>query len=192
MSKSGHGAKAFVGVQLHTNRTPTGRPSTVAVRRAAGYIAYGRQQGAEAQQRGQWLAADGQVHSHEAVLDWAKERVRERHYTVHVILSVGQAQLSGDDYRRALAVDETISGEYRLMVHRDSRYSHAHALLFWDGRLEKKRFLQWQSEVQATLSERETAQLMSEQTISQELDLDQAATATKVKQTRRLDWGLEI
>jgi hypothetical protein len=192
MSKNRRGASSFVGVQLHTNRTPTGRASTVAVRRAAGYIAYGRQQGAEAQQRGQWLGADGQVYSHEAVLDWAKERVRERCYTVHVVLSVGQAQLSGDDYRRALAVDETISGEYRLMVHRDSRYSHAHALLFWDKRLEKKRFLQWQAEVQATLSERETAQLMSEQMMSQELALDQTAPTTTEKRARRLDWGLEI
>ena len=192
MSKSRRAASSFVGVQLHTNRTPTGRASTVAVRRAAGYIAYGRQQGAEAQQRGQWLGADGQVYSHEAVLDWAKEWVRERRYTVHVILSVGQAQLSGDDYRRALAVDETISGEYRLMVHRDSRYSHAHALLFWDNRLEKKRFLQWQAEVQATLSERETAQLMSEQMMSEELALDQTAPATTEKRARRLDWGLEI
>ena len=192
MSKNRRGASSFVGVQLHTNRTPTGRASTVAVRRAAGYIAYGRQQGAEAQQRGQWLGADGQVYSHEAVLDWAKERVRERRYTVHVVLSVGQAQLSGDDYRRALAVDETISGEYRLMVHRDSRYSHAHALLFWDKRLEKKRFLQWQAEVQATLSERETAQLMSEQMMSEELALDQTAPATTEKRARRLDWGLEI
>jgi len=192
MSKSGREAKSFVGVHLHSNRTPTGRPSAVAVRRAAGYIAYGRQQGAEAQQRGQWLGADGQVYSHEAVLDWAKERVRERRYTAHVVLSVGQAQLRGDDYRRALAVDETISGEYRLMVHRDSRYCHAHALLFWDNRLEKKRFLQWQAEVQATLSERETAQLMSEQILSEELALDQAAPTTTVKRARRLDWGLEI
>jgi hypothetical protein len=179
------GSRSFVGVQLQTNRTPTGRPSIVAVRQAAHYVAYGQRwphKGVEL--RGEWVGDDGQRYSHEAVLAWGQDEARAHRHTVHAVLSVPRVRLAADDYRLALAADETISAPYRLMVHEDTRYSHAHALFFWDKRMEKEQFLQWQAEVKAVLAERETAQIAA-----QELAAGQEEESG---QTRRQAWELEI
>jgi hypothetical protein len=186
MSKHNHTKQPFLGVRLLLNRTPTGRRSAVAVRQAAHYVAYGqRGKVAEtAQLRGEWVGEDGQRYSHEAVLAWGKAGAWEHRHTVHAVLSVPRVRLSADDYRLALAADETISAPYRLMVHEDTRYSHAHALFFWDKRMEKEQFLQWQAEVKAVLAERETAQIAA-----QELAAGQEEESG---QTRRQAWELEI
>jgi hypothetical protein len=178
------GSRAFVGVQLQTNRTPTGRPSIVAVRQAAHYVAYGQRWPHKGEQlRGEWVGDDGRRYSHEAVLAWGQDEARAHRHTVHAVLSVPHVRLSADDYRLALAADEAVSVPYRLMVHEDTRYSHAHALFFWDERMEKKQFLQWQADVKAVLVERETAQ-----TAAQEL----AAGQEESGQARRQAWGLDI
>jgi hypothetical protein len=161
------GSRSFVGVQLHTNRTPTGRPSIVAVRQAAHYVAY------------------GQRHSHEAVLAWGQDEARAHRFTVHAVLSVPHVRLSADDYRLALAADEDVSRTYRLMVYEDTRYSHAHALFFWDKRMEKEQYLQWQADVQAVLVEREAVQMA----VTQELATGQEEESG---QTRRQAWELEF
>ena len=186
MSKNNQTQQAFVGVQLLLNRTPTGRRSAVAVRRAAHYVAYGqRGKVAEtAQLRGEWVGEDGQRYSHEAVLAWGKAGAWAHQHTVHAVLSVPRVRLGAEDYRLALAADKEVSRTYRLMVHEDTRYSHAHALFFWDKRMEKEQFLQWQAEVKAVLAERETAQIAA-----QELA---AGQAEEIGQTRRQAWGLEI
>ena len=59
----------FIGVRLHENRTPTGRRTSAPARRAALYLAYGRNKEAqlEGRQRGQWLGPDGRIHSQEEV-----------------------------------------------------------------------------------------------------------------------------
>ncbi len=186
MSKNSRSRRAYVGAQLHLNRTPTGRRSAVAVRQAAHYVAYGqRGKVAEtAQLRGEWVGEDGQRYSHEAVLAWGKAGAWEHQYTVHAVLSVPRVRLSADDYRLALAADEEVSRTYRLMVHEDTRYSHAHALFFWDKRMEKEQFLQWQAEVRSVLAERETAQIAVHELA--------AGQEEEIGQTRRQAWGLEI
>lgn len=186
MSKHNHTKQPFLGVRLLLNRTPTGRRSAVAVRQAAHYVAYGqRGKVAEtAQLRGEWVGEDGQRYSHEAVLAWGKAGAWEHRHTVHAVLSVPRVRLSADDYRLALAADEDVSRTYRLMVHEDTRYSHAHALFFWDKRMEKEQFLQWQAEVKAVLAERETAQIAA-----QELA---AGQEEEIGQTRRQAWELEF
>ncbi len=180
------GSRAFVGVQLQSNQTPTGRPSIVAVRQAAHYVAYGHRWPHKGEQlRGEWVGEDGQRHSHEAVLAWGKAEARAHRYTVHAVLSVPRVRLPADDYRLALAVDEAISAPYRMMVHEDTHYSHAHALFFWDKRMEKEQYLQWQADVQAVLVEREAVQMA----LTQELS---AGQEEEIGQTRRQAWGLEI
>jgi hypothetical protein len=70
------------------------------------------------------------------------------------------------------------------MVHEDTRYSHAHALFFWDKRMEKEQFLQWQAEVKAVLVEREAARIAIQGLA--------AGQEEESGQTRRQAWELEI
>ena len=144
-----------VRMQHTRNRTATGKRTTTPARQAATYFAFGRQtQQPNGRQRGEWLGSDGKLHNHEAVLAWAKGQARQHEHTFQALLSVQQARLSDQDYMTALNVAGQI-GDWRLVVHNDTNYSHAHVLFFRNQRLPRTQFEQWQQQVQQALSDLE-------------------------------------
>lgn len=142
----------FVGVRRHENRTPTGRRTSAPARRAALYFAYGRDKEAqvEGRQRGEWLGPDGRSHSHETVLAWTKQEALRHRYTFEAILSTPYGELTAAAFCRAMQQGREI-GDWRLMMHCDTAYRHAHVLFFRDQRLDKETLLAWQAEVRAEL-----------------------------------------
>lgn len=142
----------FIGVRVHRNRTPSGRRSSTPARRAARYVAYGRDLAAEAtsKQRGLWHGPDGKARSHEEVLAWVRQEALGHRYTFEALLSVQRGALSAADFCEAMQQGEAVH-DWRLMVHRDTGYRHAHVLFFGDRRLDKAQFLEWQQQVREAL-----------------------------------------
>lgn len=156
----------FIGVRAHRNRTPAGRRTATPARRAALYLAFGSERQAEqsaeqpAEPRGQWLGPDGRVRSHESVLAWAQEGALRHRYTFQAVLSVQQGALEPEEFAQAMEKGGLIS-DWRLMVHRDTDYRHAHVLFFRDHRFQKETFLGWQEQVREELARLEEQQLSS-------------------------------
>ena len=139
----------------HTrNRTPTGKRTATPARKAAVYFAFGQANQAAnqaaGQQRGEWLGPGGERHKHEEVLVWAQNQAKQHEHTFQALLSVPQARLTGGDYARALEAAGQIAG-WRMVVHNDTDYSHAHVLFFRDKRLPRDQFDRWQTQVQQAL-----------------------------------------
>jgi hypothetical protein len=154
----------FIGVRAHRNRTPSGRRSSTPARRAARYVAYGRDLAAEAKstQRGLWYGPDGQARSHEEVLAWARQEALGHRYTFEALLSVQRGALSAADFCEAMQQGEAI-GDWRLMAHRDTDYRHAHVLFFRDRRMDKAQFLAWQRQVREALLQLQKQQMVQQQ-----------------------------
>jgi hypothetical protein len=161
----------FIGVRIHRNRTPGGRRTSTPARRAAHYYAYGRDAAVESKsrQRGTWYGPDGQRHSHEQVLAWARREALGHRYTFEALLSVQQGRLTAEAFTSAMHKGEAIS-DWRLLVHRDTGYRHAHVLFFRDRRLEKGEFLAWQQQVREAL-----LQLEKQHTTEQQLHYEAAS-----------------
>jgi hypothetical protein len=142
----------FIGVRVHRNRTPSGRRTVTPARRAAHYYAYGRELAFErdGKQRGSWYGPDGKVRGHQEVLDWARQEALDHRYTFEAVLSVQQGSPAAADFCQAMRRGEVIR-DWRLLVHRDTEYRHAHVLFFRDERLEKEQFLAWQQQVREAL-----------------------------------------
>ena len=136
-----------VRIAHRRNRTPTGKRTVTPARKAANYFAFGQK---ATQQRGDWLGPDGKPHTHEAVLVWANSQARQHEHTFQALLSVPQARLTGQAYAHALEAAGQ-PDEWRLVVHNDTAYSHAHVLFFRDRRLPRDEFEQWQTTVQQAL-----------------------------------------
>ena len=136
-----------VRLQHRRNRTPTGKRTGTPARQAATYFAFGRKAN---QQRGDWLGPGGERHTHDAVMAWAHGQARQHEHTFQALLSVPQARLTGPDYVRALEAAGQTAG-WRMVVHNDTAYSHAHVLFFHDRRLPRAEFEQWQAQVQQAL-----------------------------------------
>lgn len=136
-----------VRLEHRRNRTPTGKRTATPARKVATYFAFGRK---ASQQRGDWLGPTAERHTHEAVLNWAENLARRHEHTFQALLSVPQARLTGQDYVHALETAGQTEG-WRLMVHNDTAYSHAHVLFFRDRRLPREEFEQWQAQVQKAL-----------------------------------------
>jgi hypothetical protein len=170
----------------HTrNRTATGRRSVAPAGKAAAYFAYGRDPGkAGGRQRGEWVGPQGEAHSHQAVLAWARQLARRHENTSQALLSVPEGRLSAADYAQALNQSEQI-GDYRLVVHNDTAYSHAHVLFFRDKQLDKEAFLRWHEAVRQELAALEKKQLAeqaqrqaaAEWALKQEQPVEQVVTA---------------
>ena len=73
---------------------------------------------------------------------------------------------------RAMQQGEAIA-DWRLLVHRDTAYRHAHVLFFRDRRLEKGEFLAWQHQVREALLQLEK-QHTAEQQLQYEADTGKA------------------
>ncbi len=133
------------------NRTPTGKRTVTLARKAAVYFAFGQQpKQTEGKQRGEWLGPGNEKHKHEEVLAWARRQARQHEHTFQALLSVPQARLSGGDYTRALEAAGQIEA-WRMVVHNDTNYSHAHVLFFRNQRLPRVQFDRWQAKVQREL-----------------------------------------
>lgn len=184
----------FIGVQMHENRTATGRRSSTPAKQATLYFAYGREQQNqfEGKQRGEWWGPDGRIHEHETVMAWAKQEALRHRYTFQAILSVPQAELNPEQFCQAMAQSQEIS-EWRLMMHQDTKHRHAHVLFFRDKRLDKKSFLAWQTAVRQELSRMEQQQLAlphspeRQQEMQPEMVLDSESTHSR-QQEVGLGW----
>lgn len=150
----------FIGLRMHKNQSVTGRRSSTPAKQVATYFAYGRQKQnqLDAKQRGEWWGPDGRVHDHRAVMAWAKEAAMRHRYTFQAVLSVPQAQLTGEQFCQAMGQSGEIA-EWRLMPHADTAHCHAHVLFFREKRLDKNSFLAWQTAVREELSKLEQQQL---------------------------------
>jgi hypothetical protein len=135
------------------NRTPTGRRSSTIARHKVNYLAYGRHREAQQQkeQRGEWVGPDGKAQSHEAVLAWAREAAMAHRYTFQAVLSVPEGELTAAAFVQAMGQGQEIE-QWRLIVHQDTAHCHAHVLFFGDRRMEKGRFLAWQTAVREELA----------------------------------------
>ncbi len=142
----------LVRMQHARNRTPTGKRTATPARKAANYFAFGRDANqADGKQRGEWLGPGSEEHQHEDVLAWAQSQARQHEHTFQALLSVPQARLTGADYARALEATKQIEA-WRMVVHNDTNYSHAHVLFFRDQRLPRAQFDRWQAQVQKALA----------------------------------------
>ena len=156
-------AQSVVRLQTHANRTPTGRASATAARKLAQYLAHGRGRSAEQSarpQRGIWYSEDGRPLTHEQVLQWVAEQGKTHPYTHQLILSVKEAQLEAAAYGQAMQAgksDGNLFPEWRLIVHQDSRHSHAHLLAFGDEdiRVTGATFRQWWLAVRQELEQQQ-------------------------------------
>ncbi len=168
----------IVRAQSVRNRTQLGKRTSKPARKAAIYFAFGREARGQVtqtqeQQRGQWLGPGGETHSHEAALIWAQEAAKNHEYTFQALLSVPQGRLTPQDYGEALE-RAGILRDWRLMVHNDTAYSHAHVLFFRDKRIEKEQYLRWQADVRQALALREQQRLSEPeavQNLSEELTI---------------------
>lgn len=152
----------FVRLTYAPNRTPTGKRTATPARRATRYFAFGNNRGAAqgAEQRGRWVGPDGKTHDHEAVLAWAAAQAKVHAYTFQALLSVPEARLRAEDFSRAMQEGQTI-GDWRLLAHDDTAYSHAHVLFFRNSRLDKESFAHWHERVRQELAALEAASLQA-------------------------------
>lgn len=161
----------------HTrNRTPTGKRTATSARKTAIYIAFGKDKKDQTddRQRGTWVGPGGRQHSHQATVAWAEKLAKQQDQTFHALLSVPKGRLTAADYTRALEQAGQIP-DFRLMVHNDTAYSHAHVLFFRDKRLDKESYLRWQEQVQRELAAAEQKQLAG-QTAEQEAAVQQESS----------------
>ncbi|MCI0396094.1 MAG: hypothetical protein L0322_14300 [Chloroflexi bacterium] len=139
------------------NRSPGGRSSYAGVKGLMRYIAYGPYRfGEETQQaRGVWLDQAGREKSHEAVLQWAKDKVHRYDYefSYQLLLSTRYGGLTAADFNRALERGSAVSQtqEWRFMVHQDTGNQHAHVILFRKEKLSSALYKEWQQLMQAEL-----------------------------------------
>lgn len=178
----------------HNRRGRTYRPIRGLIR----YLAFGRlsEQHADTVQRGQWLDHAGNVQSHHAVEQWAKDKVHRFGYdhAYQLLLSTGKGGLDSADFNTSLQAGSTISGvhEWRMMIHTDTGNQHAHAILFRRERLSKQAYLAWQQAMQQTLDKRQMQRLLEqEQSHERTLQQSQSAELTAPRQQAQ-SWGIEL
>ena len=189
-------AQSVVRLQTHANRTPTGRASATAARKLAQYLAHGRgrpTEQAQRPQRGIWYSEDGRPLTHEQVLQWVTERGKTHPYTHQLILSVKEAQLEASAYGQAMQAGGHLFSEWRLIVHRDTRHSHAHVLAFGDDdiRVTGPTFRQWWLDVRQELEHSQQVYLAAqhrEQAMELAIPVSQQAAVQEL--TRQ--WEMEL
>jgi hypothetical protein len=139
-------ATNIIRMEIIRNQTPTGRASATVAKRLANAFAYGPgAQSEDRPQRGDWYGPDGEPVTHQAVLDWVAREGKRKAFTYQFILSVKYVHLSSAEYCQAMHAGGGLFPEWRLIVHRDTDYSHAHALAFGDEeiRIKGRAFRDW-------------------------------------------------
>jgi len=192
------------------NQSAKGNRSYASVRGLIRYIAYGRyadHHNQTPQQRDVWLDHNGRVVPHEAVRQWAKEKVHRYDYahTYQLLLSTRHGGLPAADFNRALQQGSDISRvwEWKYMVHEDTNNQHAHAILFSKEKLPDGRYKEWQQTMQAALerlqAERhQERQLELEQEmrspagVEQTADLATADSLTAAEEVRHQGWEVGL
>lgn len=151
-------AKSIVRFDSFPNRTPTGRPSATAARKLAMYIGCGRGRRQEQMQRplrGLWHDENGNILRHQEVLAWVVEQAKRQQHTYQFILSTKYADLSEEEYTKALQAGDNLFPTWRLMRHEDASYAHAHVLAFGDKeiRIKDPVFQEWCRQVREALAQ---------------------------------------
>ena len=205
---------SILRLQSHENRTPTGRQSATATRKLVNYLAYGRGRPAvqaQREPRGQWLDQAGRVLPHEQVLDWVNDEGKAQRFTHQFILSVKHAQLAEAAYGRVLSLDNPYFQEWRLLVHSDTRYPHAHVVTFAEQeiRIKSPQFQAWALAVRQELEREQQAVLEQQLAAGLQRDLQpqsqqalgegQSLTASPTRQAARqhevdldLEWEVDL
>jgi hypothetical protein len=205
---------SIVRLQSHENRTPTGRQSATATRKLVNYLSYGRGRPAiqaQREPRGQWLDQTGRVLTHEQVLAWVVDEGKGQQFTHQFILSVKYAQLAESAYGQVLSLDNPYFQEWRLLVHHDARYPHAHVVTFGESeiRIKSPQFQAWalsvrqelEREQQATLAQQLAAGLehklrhQSQQELVEGLDLTTSSARQAMRQQEvelDLEWEVDL
>lgn len=155
---------SIVRLQSHENRTPTGRQSATATRKLVNYLSYGRGRPAvqaQREPRGQWRDQGDRVLTHEQVLAWVADEGKAQRFTHQFILSVKHAQLAEAVYGRVLSLENPYFQEWRLLVHHDTRYPHAHVVTFGESeiRIKSPQFQAWALAVRQGLEREQQAAL---------------------------------
>ena len=188
------------GERIDTVSAKGGR-SYVQVRGLLHYVAYGHyaeQLGQEPQQRGAWLDQAGRPHTHEAVQEWARAKVHRFEYdhAYQLLLSTRDGGLPAAAFNKTLqqGSDITQVREWRFMVHDDTDYQHAHAILFSHEKLAPARYKEWQQTMQAELGH---LQAERQTTLAQQADLTrqvepetEPSSERALEQTQNQDWDL--
>jgi hypothetical protein len=181
MSQSQKGA--IVRGERIANQSAKGNRSYARVRGLIQYIAYGRHAdhlGQAPQQRAVWLDHNGQVVPHEAVRQWAKEKVHRYgyEYAYQLLLSTRHGGLDAADFNRALQQGSDISQvwEWKYMVHQDTDNQHAHAILFRQEKLPNARYKEWQQTMQTELE-----RLQVERQQERQLELEQEIASAEAR-----------
>jgi hypothetical protein len=130
---------------------------------------------AQREPRGQWLDQDGTALSHEQVLNWVAAEGKAQRFTHQFILSVKHAQLAEAAYSRVLAEGNPYFKEWRLLVHSDTRYPHAHAVTFGEReiRIKSAQFQSWALAVRQELEREQQAVLQQQLEAEAQLGLEQ-------------------
>lgn len=205
---------SIVRLQSHENRTPTGRQSATATRKLVNYLSYGRGRPAiqaQREPRGQWRDQADRVLTHEQVLAWVVDEGKGQRFTHQFILSVKYAQLAESAYRQVLSLDNPYFQEWRLLVHHDARYPHAHVVTFGESeiRIKSPQFQAWalavrqelEREQQATLAQQLAAGLehelrhQSQQGLVEGLDLTTSSARQAMRQQEvelDLEWEVDL
>jgi hypothetical protein len=184
---------AIVRGERIANRSAKGGRSYARVRGLVQYIAYGRygdHYGQDMKQRGIWLDHNGKAVIHDAVRQWAKDKVHryDYEYSYQLLLSTRHGGLSEADFNHVLQRGSGVSQvlEWKYMVHEDTENQHAHAILFSREKLPNARYKEWQQMMQVEL-ERLQAERQQERQLEQESILEQGA----VKKVHDQGWEIE-
>ena len=158
---------SIIRLQSHANRTPTGRQSATATRKLVNYLSYGRGRPAvqaQREPRGQWWDQADRALTHEQVLAWVAVEGKAQRFTHQLILSVKHAQLAEAAYGRVFSLENPYFQEWRLLVHSDTRYPHAHVVTFGESeiRIKSPQFQAWALSVRQEL-EREQQVVLAQQ-----------------------------
>jgi hypothetical protein len=178
-------ATNIVRMEIIRNQTPTGRASATVAKRLANAFAYGPgAQKEERAQQGDWYGPAGEPVTHQAVLDWVAREGKTKAFTYQFILSIKYVHLSPAEYGQAMHAGGALFPEWCLIVHRDTDYSHAHALAFGDEeiRIKSRAFRDWWQRTRAELDRLQS--LYATEEIVQERQQEIAAKQRRLSELR--------
>jgi hypothetical protein len=187
-----------------TNRNTADGRSYAGVKGLMGYIAYGSYQfgrTGQTETRGVWLDHTGREKAHDAVLQWAKDKVHRFGYEVsyQLLLSTRYGGLMVADFNQAMRQGSELSQshEWVFMIHEDTGNQHAHVLLFRQEPMARPLYKQWQQVMQAELAQLQAGrwqeqQLQAESALAEERQVQQHWAEMDRAEARRQEQPLPM
>lgn len=157
---SGKGSYGLIKAKYVRNTSKkSGQRVTGDVQRLAYYNVYGnRHTNPEMQPRGPIYDQDGVGQKYSEYKAWAMGKAQESAYTYRMIISPKGKILTDDDFIQSIqaAAKETGLGEeFRVVIHRDTKHTHAHLMFQTDKTLKRKELEKWKVELRTSMIERE-------------------------------------